>query len=362
MKYRNELDKVKAYQPGKPIEELKREKKLIKIDKLASNEIPFRPTYINKAVNKELKNINRYPESSCFYLRQKLAKNLDVTTDSIVFGNGSDEIITLALKTFIEKQDEVIVAFPTFLIYQIQSQLFGAKVVKIPLKNYVNYLDKIIEKINKKTKIIFIANPDNPTGIYFNQNQIMNFIRKVPKNILLFFDEAYFEFAPDDFPNLIKLLKTRKNILVTRTFSKAYGLAGLRIGYAVTGKKIAELLNKVREPFNINRIAQVAAQAALENKDFAKKIVNFTNKEKNYFYKSFDRLNISYQRSATNFILVNFKKNTKKLYQYMLNNGVIVRELSRWGLTNYFRVTVGTNLQNKNFIKLLKNYAGRKKR
>lgn len=362
MKYRKELNKINTYKPGKPTEELKREKKLNKIYKLASNEVPFPPTYINKAVAKELKNINRYPESSCFYLKKKLAKKIKVKTNSIVFGNGSDEIITLALKAFIEKQDEVIVAFPSFLIYKIQAQLFGAKVVQINLDDYSNYLEKISKKITKKTKIIFIANPDNPTGIYFNQDQIRGFINKVPKDILLFFDEAYFEFAPKDFPQSIKLLKKRKNIIITRTFSKAYGLAGLRIGYGITSKKIAQLLNKVREPFNINRIAQVAARAALENTGFVEKTVNFVNQEKDYFYKKFDELKIDYQKSATNFILVNFKKNTKKLYQYMLNQGVIIRELSGWGLDNYFRVTVGTHLQNKKFIQLLKKYTRGRKR
>jgi histidinol-phosphate aminotransferase len=356
MKYRKELDKINAYKPGKPIEELKREKKLTKIYKLASNEVPFKPTYLKEVVNKELENINRYPESSCFYLRNKLAKNLKVKPDSVIFGNGSDEIITLALKAFIEKGDEVIIAFPSFLIYQIQAEIVGAKVVKVPLKNYSYCLDEIAKKITKKTKIIFIANPDNPTGTYINQNQMNNFLKKVPKDVLVFFDEAYFEFAPGDFPNSIKMLKVRKNMIITRTFSKAYGLAGLRIGYGITSKQIAQLLNKIREPFNVNRIAQVSAQAGLENKAFVKEVVNFVNKEKSYFYTNFDRLGIFYIKSATNFILVDFKKSTKKLYEYMLKRGVIIRELQGWGLKNFFRVTVGLHSQNKKFIKLLGNH------
>ncbi|MFO8053525.1 MAG: histidinol-phosphate transaminase [Candidatus Omnitrophota bacterium] len=356
MKYRKELDKVKAYKPGKPIEELKREKNLANIYKLASNEIPFEPTYIKRAVNKELKKINRYPESSCFYLKNKLAKSLKVKSDSIVFGNGSDEIITLALKAFVEKGDEVVIAFPSFLIYQIQAKIFGAKVVKVPLKNYSYCLEDLAKKITKKAKIIFIANPDNPTGTYINQKQMDIFLKKVPKDVLLFFDEAYFEFAPGDFPNSIKILKARKNTIITRTFSKAYGLAGLRIGYGITSEKIAQLLNKVREPFNINRIAQVSAQAALENKNFVKEVVDFIKREKSYFYKNFDKLGVFYLKSATNFILVDFKQNTKKLYEYMLKRGVIIRELRGWGLKNFFRVTVGLRSQNRKFIKLLDNY------
>ncbi|MCF7870734.1 MAG: histidinol-phosphate transaminase [Candidatus Omnitrophica bacterium] len=359
MKYRKELDKINSYKPGKPIEELRREKRLTKIYKLASNEIPFQPDFIKDAVNKELKNINRYPESSCFYLREKLAKNFKINPDSIVFGNGSDEIITLALKTFIGKKDEVIIAYPSFLVYQIQAQIFGAKVIKAPLENYSYCLERIAKKITKKTKIIFIANPDNPTGTYINQEKMDNFLKKVPKNVLLFFDEAYFEFAPADFPKSIDILTRRKNIIITRTFSKAYGLAGLRIGYGITSKKIAKLLNKVREPFNVNRIAQVSAQAALENKDFVKKVVSFINKEKSYFYKNLDRLGLSYPESAANFILVDFKKDTKKLYEYMLNQGIIIRELSGWGLDNFFRVTMGTRTQNRKFIKSLENYIRR---
>ncbi len=359
MKDKRSLAKVKLYKPGKPVEELKRKKKLSKIYKLASNEIPFSPTYIKNSIAKELKNINRYPESSCFYLRNKLAKKLKVKSNSLVFGNGSDEIITLALKAFIEPEDEVIVAFPSFLIYQIQAQLFGAKVVKVPLEGYSYCLDRIAKKVNSKTKIIFIANPDNPTGTYLNHRKVTNFLKKIPKNILLFFDEAYFEFAPPDFPKSLNLLQQRKDMIVTRTFSKAYGLAGLRIGYGITSAKIAKSLNKVREPFNVNRFAQVAALAALRNKTFVKNTVEFINREKNYIYHNLDKLGLFYVRSSTNFILIKFGKGTGKLYQYMLKNGIIIRDLKGWGLNNFFRVTVGTQTQNKEFIKLLVNYKGR---
>ncbi len=361
MKEKKSLGSLKAYKPGKPVEELKRERKLSRIYKLASNETPFTPDYIKDFVVSEIKNINRYPESSCFYLRNKLADKLKVKPETMVFGNGSDELITLVLKAFIEKDDEVIVAVPSFLIYQIQSQIFGAKIVKVPLENYSYPLDEIAKKVSSKTKIIFIANPDNPTGTYLNSKKINDFLKKIPNNLLVFFDEAYFEFAPSDFPESIKLLKKRKNMIITRTFSKAYGLAGLRIGYGVTSVEIARALNKVREPFNVNRFAQVAALAALENKNFVKKVVDFTNKEKEYIYKNLDSLGLFYLRSATNFILVDFKRPVGKLYEYMLSNGVIIRNLAGWGLSNFFRVTVGTHNQNKKFIQLLKNYKKTKK-
>ncbi len=356
MKHKKNIDKVKPYKPGKPVEELKREKGLRLVYKMASNELPFSPAYVKKAVLKELKNINRYPESSCFYLRSKLARKLGVKADSLVFGNGSDELITLVLKAFIEKGDEVITAFPSFLVYQIQAQIFGAKVTKVPLKDYSYNLDEIAKKVTPKTKIIFIANPDNPTGTYLSQEKVNRFLKKIPAEVLLFFDEAYFEFAPSDFPRSLKMLKQRKNMIVTRTFSKAYGLAGLRIGYGVTDPEIAGLLNKIREPFNVNRLAQVAAEAALDNKGFVREMVKFTNREKNLIYQALDALGLFYIRSYTNFILVDLGSDTSSLYNYMLSNGVIIRELKGWGLNNLFRITIGTSTQNKKFIKLLIDY------
>jgi histidinol-phosphate aminotransferase len=212
------------------------------------------------------------------------------------------------------------------------------------------------EAVTKKTKIIFIANPDNPTGTYLNHKQVGVFLSKIPKNILLFFDEAYFEFAPGDFPQTKKFLKNRGNIIFSRTFSKIYGLAGLRLGYAITSVEIAEGLDKIREPFNINRFAQVAALAGIKDKSFIKKVLPYIKKEKEYFYREMDKLGLVYVKSATNFIFVNFKQDTLKLNDYLLKNGVIIRELTGWGLKNCFRVTVGLRKENKKFIGCLKNY------
>ncbi|MCF7907971.1 MAG: histidinol-phosphate transaminase [Candidatus Omnitrophica bacterium] len=354
--YRKELKKIDNYKPGKPIEEVKRALGLGEVYKLASNEIPFEPTYIKKAVLAEIKNINRYPESGSFYLRQKLAKKLKVNEEQLVFGNGSDELIVLALKAFVEKGDQVIVSYPTFLIYEIQAKIAGAKVIRVPSSGLRYDLEEIAKKVNKKTKIIFIANPDNPTGTYLTQREINNFLAKIPKSILVFFDEAYFEFAPKNFPKSLAFLKKRGNIIVTRTFSKAYGLAGLRIGYGVTTKEIAGILNKIREPFNINRFAQVAAVAALGNNSFLKKAVSYVNNEKSYFYRELKKCKLSFVESATNFVVVDFKKSTKGLYDYLLKNGVIVRELKGWGLSRYFRVTVGLAKENRKFISCLKAY------
>ena len=354
--FREELSKINTYKPGKPIEEVRRSLKLDEVYKLASNEIPFPPFYIRKAIQEEVKNISRYPESSSFYLRRALSKKLGVREDEIVFGNGSDELIVLALKALISKGDEVIVAYPTFLIYEIQAKIADAKVVRVSLEGLRYSLEKIAKKVSKKTKIIFIANPDNPTGTYLNEREVKDFLAKIPKRVLVFFDEAYFEFAPGDFPQTLKFLKKRGNIIVTRTFSKAYGLAGLRIGYGITTKELAGVLNKIREPFNINRFAQVAALAALKNKGFLRKVTTHVKKEKKYFYKELKKCNLSFTESATNFVLVDFKRNTSGLCDYLLKKGVIIRGLSGWGLKNFFRVTAGLPKENKKFINCLKSY------
>jgi histidinol-phosphate aminotransferase len=217
-------------------------------------------------------------------------------------------------------------------------------------------LEEIAKKISRKTKVIFIANPDNPTGTYVNSKEVEDFLKNIPKDVLVYFDEAYFEFAPEDFPNTLKFINKRGNIIVARTFSKAFGLAGLRIGYAITTVDIARMLNKVREPFNINRFAQVAALAAFRNNKFLKQAVSYVKREKSYLYKELERLDIFFVRSATNFILVDFKEDTKKLYNYLLRRGVVVRDLESWGLKNFFRVTIGLHKENKKFIQSFKDY------
>ncbi len=355
------LVELKPYKPGKPIEELRRELKVDTIYKLASNENPFPPLYIKKAVIDELANINRYPEGGCFYLRRILSDKLRVKENQIIFGNGSDEIITMAIRAFAHRRGNIVISFPTFLVYEIQAKVSGLNVRKVPLKNYCCDLDAIARRIDKNTDIIFIANPDNPHGTYIVHDKIVKFLSRIPNNVLVFMDEAYYEFAPKKyFPRGIALIKKRGNIIVTRTFSKAYGLAGLRIGYGITTPLISEILNKVREPFNVNRFAQAAAVAALKDSNFMEKSISYINKEKEFFYRTFDNMGIEYVKSATNFILVNFKQDTEKLYHYLLKKGVIIRDPTRWGLDGFFRVTVGLHKENIFFIKSFKEYLSAK--
>ena len=360
---KDSLIKLKPYKPGKPAEELKRELGLNKVCKLASNESPFCPSFIRKAVLKEINNVNRYPQGDCFYLRKLLAGKLKVKKEQLVFGNGSDDIIIMAIRAFTSSSSNVVVSAPTFLMYELQARASGVKVKKAPFNNYRCDLKTMAKRVDKKTAIVFIANPDNPHGTYVSHSEIAQFLRHIPKDVIVFLDEAYYDFvSAKDFPESIKLLKKRGNMIVARTFSKAYALAGLRIGYGITTLSISEILNKIREPFNVNRFAQAAAAAVLENDNFVKESVDYINREKEFFYKTFDDMNIEYVKSATNFILVNFKSDTKKLYRYLLKKGVIIRDLSSWGLNGFFRVTMGLHKDNVVFVKNFKNYIERQYR
>jgi len=352
---RKEILKTKPYIPGKPIEEVKRELALRQVIKLASNESPFPPS--SKAISasvKALKSINRYPDGGCFYLKQELSKRLKVKPENLVIGNGSDEVIILALRAFLKKGDEVIIAKPTFLIYEIASKIHGAKIKFAPLKNFKYDVSKIARLITKKTKLIFIANPDNPSGRYITKDEVYFIVSKAPEGTIIFFDEAYYEFARNvkDYPNTMKYLN-KKRIIITRSFSKAYGLAGLRIGYGIASKDIIDCLNKAREPFNVNSIAQAAALAALNDKKYMKSIIKRVDKGKAFLYKEFERLGMQYIPSVTNFIVINIGKKAKKVYSKLLKKGIITREMSPWKLSSFIRITVGTMKENRKFIKVL---------
>jgi len=351
---RKELRDLEVYVPGKPIEELQREMSLKYVVKLASNENAFGPSpKALEALKSAIYNVNRYPDSSCYYLRRKLAGILSVDEGNLIFGNGSDELIVLAVRAFLEAGDEVIIADPTFLIYRIASKAAGVKTVLVPLKNMRYDLEAMASKISPRTRMIFIANPDNPTGTYVTESEVEDFIEKVPEDVLLFFDEAYYEYARGgDYPDTMRYMG-RGNIITTRTFSKIYGLAGLRLGYGVADKKIIDGMNKVREPFNVNLLAQEAALAALDDEEYVRFVREETDKGKKFLYSEFERLGLEYVPSATNFILVKLGSNSEEIYQRLLRSGVIVRHMKAWGLGECVRVTIGRDDENRFFIKTL---------
>lgn len=349
--------KVKPYKPGKPIEEVRRELGFKgRIIKMASNENTLSPSSrVISAIKRNLENLNRYPDGGCFYLKRALAGRLGLKPKNIIIGNGSDELIILALRALTSKGDEVIIAKPTFLIYEIASMIEGLKIRTVPLKDFRYDLKGMAKKLNKNTKIVFIANPDNPTGSFLGRGEIDWFLRKVTKGTIVFFDEAYYEFARKsrDYPNTLKYLK-KKNIIITRTFSKIYSLAGLRVGYGLAREGLIEAMNKVREPFNVNSLAQVAAEEALKDDKFVSKTLKLTNEGKNYLYHNLKSLGYDYVKSATNFILTNVGRNSNSIYERLLRKGIIVREMSSWGLNGFIRVTIGTMEENRRFIKALK--------
>jgi len=344
---------ITPYKPGKPIEEVKREYKLRQVIKLASNENSLGPSpKAVKAMETALNDVNRYPDGDCFYLKTALAKKLKIDVKNLIFGNGSDEILDMVIKTFLNpRQQEIVTSDVTFLEYKITGQIAGAKVVDVPLRNFKYDLDAIKKAINKNTKIIFIANPNNPTGTYVDKAQFDDFLKAIPKEIVVIYDEAYAEFVDDkDYPHGIDYYK-ENNLIAVKTFSKAYGLAGLRIGYAIANEVFIDAMNRVRQPFNVNSLAQIAASAALKDTEFLSRSRQMVRVGKEFLYKQFDQMKLDYVPSVTNFILVSVKED---VFEPLLKLGIIVRPMDMYGLKGAIRVTVGTEEENNKFINALK--------
>ncbi len=354
------LASIKNYVPGKPLEELAREYGVKNAIKMASNENALGPSpKAVAAIRKNLSRVHRYPEGGCHFLRQKLSKTLGVKPEELVFGNGSDELLIFAVRAFVGAGDEVVIADPTFLIYEIATSAEDGRVLKVPMQDFRYDLNAMFAKITPRTKLVFIANPDNPVGTYINQKRLSAFLELVPRGVLVVLDEAYCEFAriKKDYPDSLKLRKHFHNLIVTRTFSKAHGLAGLRVGYAVTDPDIAEALNKVREPFNVNLLAQAAAVAAIDDKKFLKRTVTVVNQGREMLTEALREMGFKVVDTVTNFILFDLGAEAKPVYEALLKKGVIVRPMGGWGLNTFLRVTIGKKADNIRFLNALKNAA-----
>jgi len=347
--------KVKPYVPGKPIEEVKREFGLRDVIKLASNESPFGPSRkVMLAIREAAKVVNRYPDGDCFLLRQELAKRLKVKPRQLVFGNGSDEIIVLAIRAFVGSGDDVVLAKPSFLVYDIASTIASAKLRPIPLKNFRYDLASMKKAVTHRTKVVFLGNPDNPSGMYLPDKEVLKFLRGLRKDILVLIDEAYFEYVrAKDYGHSIGLIKQYKNVIVTRTFSKMFGLAGLRIGYGIADEGTIDLLNRIREPFNVNSIAQAAALAVLKDRRYYEKISRHVETQRRYLVGKLSRLKLKPVDSCANFILIDCGKSASIVVNKLLKKGVIVRHMGFWGLKNHIRVTIGAASENRKFINAL---------
>ncbi|MGA1862096.1 histidinol-phosphate transaminase [Deferribacter thermophilus] len=347
------------YQPGKPVKELERELGIKKAIKLASNENPLGiPPKSKEALMNFLDELNRYPLGDCYYLREKLSKKLNVAQNELLFGTGSNEIIELLIRTFVKPGENVVSFAPSFSVYGIIAQANNSfcKWVETD-KDFIVNFDRILENIDDKTKIVFLANPNNPTGTYFSEEQLVSFLDNVREDILVILDEAYYEFVDAaDYPNSLKLMKKYPNLFSIRTFSKAYGLAGLRIGYIIGNSKALDMLNRVRQPFNVNMAAQVAAIAALDDHDFLRKVIKNNRDGKLYLYKEFQKLGLKYYETQANFILVDVGDGNR-VFNELLHKGVIVRFLGP-KLAPFIRVSIGLPDENQIFIEKLEEVIG----
>lgn len=357
IKPRKVLDKIKPYSPGKPIWELQDELGLEKVVKLASNENPIGPSPKGiEAIAAELSELHRYPDSDQAALKKEIAKNFEVKKEQVIVTNGADELITLLSKAYLEEEDEIIVPYPSFSEYDFGADLMGATVVPVQFdKGFQFNVQKIIDAITDRTKLLYICSPNNPTGTYLSKSDFETILDAVPERVLVVFDGAYSHYATaEDYTDGIEFVKRGKNVLVIQTFSKIYGLAGLRVGYGIADESVINTILKVREPFNVNSIAQAAAIAAINDADHvnASREVNASGIKE--LYQVFTDLGLNYVETSSNFILLELGPNGEELYNELLAKGVILRHGKIWGLPEYVRVTVGTKEENEFFLQALK--------
>ncbi|MGB3210783.1 MAG: histidinol-phosphate transaminase [Desulforhopalus sp.] len=363
IKIPNNIAAITPYPPGKPLDELEREYGITNSIKLASNENPWGPSpKAIQALRAEVLNLHRYPDGSCYYLVQAIAEKMGVSTSEVVVGNGSNEVIEFLVKAFVQEGDEVITSHPSFLMYQKIVQVRGGVNHVVPLKEMRHDLEVIKEMVSGKTRLIFLDNPNNPTGTVIPPVELYRFLSEIPESVIVVLDEAYVDFMDTqlqvDFYSLIRNIDGRCPVVFLRTFSKAYGLSGLRVGYGLMAEDIAECLHKVRQPFNINQMAQVGALAALDDEEYYLLTLDRTAKGLAYLSREVDKLGCKSYPSATNFFLIDVQGNADKLYQAMLSKGVIVRSMSAYGFENFIRVTVGTEEENSRFLGSLADCLG----
>lgn len=351
---------IRPYVPGKPIEEVERELGLKDPIKLASNENPIGPSpRAIEAMEKAIRKVNFYPDSNCFYLKKALAQHVGMQEENVIIGNGSDEILKLLAEAFLKDGEEVIYGVPSFVEYEFVTRVMNGKMVEVSLKNFTYDLPAIAEKITSRTKIIFICNPNNPTGTMVTQQEVEKFMTQVPDDVLVVFDEAYQEYCTDQaYPNTLKYVQEGRKVIVLRTFSKIYALAGLRVGYGIAAKEFIDCLMRVREPFNVNSIAQAAALASLEDKDWVESVRQLNMEGRDYWYRELSAMGLDYVPTQANFLFINVKASSIEVGDRLMRKGVIVRPGNIFGYPEYIRVTIGTREQNEYFITTLRQVLG----
>ena len=353
------IARLTPYQPGKPMEELERELGISDIIKLASNENPFGPSpKALAALQGVLPELARYPDGNGFALKQALADYHQVDASCIALGNGSNEILELVARLFLVPGTQSMFSQHAFAVYPIVTQAVGAEAVVVPVHKESLQVDLqgMLAKLSDRVRVLFLANPNNPTGTWLSADELRAFIEQIPRQVVVVIDEAYFEYVDKPgYASAVHWINEFPNLLVTRTFSKIYGLAGLRIGYSVSQPELAELLNRVRQPFNTNLPAQQAALAALDDDEHVTLSRDRNLDGMRALERAFDELGLTYIPSAGNFICTDFRTDAMPVYDALLRQGVIVRPVANYELPTFLRITIGTDTENNRFIDALRN-------
>ncbi len=344
------ISQLHPYQPGKPITELQRELGINEIIKLASNENPLGPApAARQAIMAASEDIARYPDGNGFSLKQALSAKYGISSVQITLGNGSNDVLELIARVFVSPQDEVVFSQYAFAVYPIVTQAIGARAVVAPAQNYGHDLQAMADRITPRTRLVFIANPNNPTGTWLKRDELESFIRHVPDHVIVVLDEAYIEYGDEEQSSLDWLVKYPQ-LVITRTFSKAYGLAGLRVGYALSHPDIADFLNRVRQPFNVNSLALCAAEAALSDEDFLFRTRQINTLGMQQLQTGLAQLQLETIPSRGNFIMVHVGRNGEAVFNDLLYRGIIVRPLSNYGLSTFIRISVGLPEENARLL------------
>ncbi len=351
------VQKLIPYQAGKPISELERELGLTEIIKLASNENPLGPSEkVKQTIQDNLGELSRYPDGNGFALKAALAEKWQVTAEQITLGNGSNEILELLARAFLSTESEVIFSQHAFAVYPIVTQSVGAVAKVIPAVEYGHDLAAMLAAITDNTRLIFIANPNNPTGTYLSEQALAAFLEALPEQVICVLDEAYFEYvAAADYPHSVAWLTQYPNLIITRTFSKAYGLAGLRVGYGLSSPEMADILNRVRQPFNNNALALAAAEVALHDEEYLQATVALNNAGMLQLTAAFTDMGLSWIPSVGNFVSVDLQREAAGINTALLHKGVIVRPVANYEMPNHLRISIGTQAENDFFIKVLQS-------
>ena len=350
------VDNLSPYEPGKPIEDLERDLGIKNAIKLASNENPIGPSpKVLQSIDAILKETHRYPDGNATSLKGCIAKKFNISVNQVTIGNGSNDIIEFIARSFLGPDDSAIYSKHAFAVYPLVIKAVGAKGIEVPAKDFSHDLEAMLNAIEENTKLIFIANPNNPTGSFVEFEELLDFLEKVPENIIVLLDQAYFDYSSFETRDAdFEILKKFPNLVMSRSFSKAYGLAGFRVGYSVSSEDIANYLNRVRQPFNANSLALYAAEKALEDDEYMNQCLRLNYEQKQVLYEGLISQGYEYLPSRGNFISFDCKKDSNESFTKLLHEGVIVRSLGVYKMPNFLRVSIGLPEENLLFLEKLK--------